>query len=83
MFNSTIVKEMASSKATKVADACACDDKARKWFGTDLTNHPAFTAKVLGNFEVRLVMHVHGFIVKSRPVFKTLNEICIDFAKEM
>ena len=51
MFNSTNVKEMGTSKAAKVAAACVCDDKARGWFGTDLTTNPAFSAKVLGNME--------------------------------
>ena len=67
MFNSAIVKEMGTSKSTKVAAACVCDDKAREWFGTDLTKNPAFSAKVLGNMEVRLVMFVHNFLVPSRP----------------
>ena len=83
MFNSTNVKEMGTSKAAKVAAACVCDDKAREWFGTDLTNNPAFSAKVLGNMETRLVMFVHNFNVKSRPKFATMDEICIDFAKEV
>jgi len=83
MFNSTIVREMETTKAAKIAEACSLSKKARAWFGEDLIGHPAFSAKVFGDMQVRLVMFVHGFRVKSRPWFESMEEICIDFAKQV
>ena len=57
--------------------------KARAWFGEDLIKHPAFSAKLLGDMQVRLVMFVHGFKVSTRPWFESMEEICIDFAKQV
>ena len=56
---------METTKAAKVAEACSLFKKARAWFGEDLIGHPAFSAKVFGDMQVRLVMFVHGFRVKS------------------
>ena len=61
----------------QILEATGIVDKARSWLDTDKENHTIVTANLLGDMEVRLVMHVHGFAkrVKSRTQFKSLEAI--------
>ena len=82
MFCGQDVIEMETKKMEKITEAVACVRKATEWFGTDMAFQPALTAKMIGEFEVRLVWFVHGFTYKTRPVFPSIHAICIDFAKQ-
>ena len=79
MYNTTHKKEMESKLADKIAEAVAMVEKAKEWFGSDV----AFYGKMIGDMEVRLVMHVHNFKVKTQQWFTSLDAIGIDFAKQV
>ena len=67
----------------KIQEAAALMDKARGWFGADVAWQPALTANLLGTLDVRLVMFVHGFKVKTRVNWPSMDAICMDLAKEV
>ena len=65
MFTSADVKLMETKLMPQILEAVALMNKARAWFGADMVLQPALTAKLIGEMDVRFVMHVHGFAKKS------------------
>ena len=74
-----------TESANLILEACQIMDKARAWFGSDLHSLPALTQKLMGDMDVRRVMHVLGFNkkVKTRKQYPNLEAIAQDFAKEL
>lgn len=64
MFCMADVKLMETKLLPKITEACGFMDKARKWIGTDVFARPGPLHKIMGDMDVRLVMHVHGFAKK-------------------
>ena len=85
MFTSADVKLMVGRLNPQIMEATSIMDKARAWLGSDLQALPALTQKMMGDTEVRLVMHVHGFAkrVKTRKQYQSLEAIAQDFAKDV
>ena len=65
MFTNADVKLMETSLTPQILEACNLMEKARAWLGPDLEAMPALTQKLVGDMDVRLVMHVHGFAKNS------------------
>ena len=63
-FTGADVKNMGSRFYPEIVEACQLMQKARKWFGPNLLTRPAVEQKLIGDMDVRLVMHVHGFAKK-------------------
>ena len=62
MFTSADVKQMETSLLPQITAACQIMDKAKAWLGPGAMQAlPALTQKLMGDMDVRLVMHVHGF----------------------
>ena len=82
LFTSSDTIYMETKLMPQILEATGIVDKARSWLDTDKENHTIVTANLLGDMEVRLVMHVHGFAkrVKSRTQFKSLEAIGQQFA---
>ena len=64
MFTNADVKLMETRLNPQIMEACKLMDKARAWLGSDLHTMPALTHRIMGDMDVRLVMHVHGFANK-------------------
>ena len=60
MFTSIDVKAMETTLNPQIMEACKLMDQARAWLGSDMCNLPALTQRIMGDMDVRLVMHVHG-----------------------
>ena len=69
----------------QIIEACKLMEKARTWLGSDLHSMPALPHRIMGDMDVRLVMHVHGFTkkVKTRKQYPSLEAIAQDFAKDV
>ena len=74
---------METKHAEKIKQATALMDKAREWFGSDMSGQPALTSNLIGQMDVRLVMFVHGFKIKTRVAYLSMDAICMDLAKEV
>ena len=76
MFTSADVKAMEKRLLPQILEAASLMQKAREWFGKSMQQPMA--AKLCGEMDVRLVMHVHGFAkkVKTRQQFSSLVAIC-------
>ena len=61
MFTSADVKLMETKLLPQITESCKLMEKARAWLGSDLQSLPALTQKLMGDMDVRRVMHVHGF----------------------
>ena len=83
LFCGSEIKLMETKLAGKIQEAVASMDKARGWFGSGVVGQPTLYAKHIGQLDVKLVMFVHGFKVKTRFWHESINAICIDFAKEV
>ena len=85
MFNSTDIKAMEGNLQPKIKEAHGLTQQARAWFGADLILQPALSAKCIGQMDVRLVMHVHGFQkkVKTRKQFDSLGSIARQLATDV
>ena len=85
MFTSTDVKQMGGKLNDQIMVAVTLMEQAKTWLGSDLQTMPAVTQKMLGNMEVTMVMHVHGFLkrVKTRKTFPSLKAIAQDFAQKV
>ena len=85
MFTSADVKNMETRLNPQIMEACKLMDMARAWLGSDLQTMPALTQRIMGDMDVRLVMHVHGFAkkVKTRKHYPSLEAIAHDFVKEV
>ena len=66
MFTAADVKLMETRLNPEIMAASALMDKARQWLGPDLQSLPALTQKLMGDMDVRLVLHIHGFTKKSK-----------------
>ena len=64
MFTANDVKQMENRLNPQIMEACKLLDKARAWFESDMQSQPALTQRLMGDMDVRLVMHVHGFAKK-------------------
>jgi len=84
MFTGADVRLMETKLLPDIIYACNMIDRAIKWLGQSMEFHPA-AAKIEGDFEVRLVMHVHGFAkrCKGRQQFTSLDEIGRQLAKDV
>ena len=58
-------------------------DRAREWFGLDMSGQAALTTSSIGQMDVRLVMYVHGFKIKTRVNWQSMDAICTELAKEV
>ena len=68
----------------QIVEATALMHKAREWFGKDIELQPALAAKLPGQMEVRLAMHVHGVAkVKANVQYTSLDEICQQLAADV
>ena len=85
MFTAADVKLMETRLNPEIMAASALMDKARQWLGPDLQSLPALTQKLMGDMEVRLVMHVHGFAkrVQTQKQYPSLEAIVQKFAKDV
>ena len=61
MFTANDVKQMETILNPQVMEACKLMAMARVWLGSDLLSMPALKQKIMGDMEVRLVMHVLGW----------------------
>ena len=61
----------------QIMEATAIMEKARSWFADDL--------KIMGNMDVRLVMHIHGFAkkVETRKQYPSLKAIAQDLVRDV
>ena len=66
MFTSSDVKNMETRLNPQIMEACKLMDMARAWLGSDLQTMPALTQRIMGDMDVRLVLHVHGFAKKVK-----------------
>ena len=84
MFSSTDVKAM-ETKMSEILKATALMEKAREWLGPAMQAVPALSQKLIGDMDVRLVMHVHGFAkkVKTRVQYPSLEAIAHEFVREV
>ena len=80
MFTSTDIKNMETTKLPEIMAAIQLVDKAREWVHRDINN--AWVVTLIGEMEVRLVMHVHGIAkkVKTRTQFKSMLAIAQQLA---
>ena len=60
MFTGADIKLMEVKLMPQILQAATLMEKARAWLGTDMQIHPAVTQKLIGNMDIRLVMHAHG-----------------------
>ena len=83
MFTGADTKLMETKLMPQIKEATALMDKARAWFGSDMCSMPALTQRIMGDLDVRLVMHVHGFAekVKTRKQHSHLEAIAHQFAQ--
>ena len=63
MFSSADVKLMEGKLDPQIVEACTYMAQARAWLGSNLDSLPA-AQRIMGDREVRCVMHVHGFAKK-------------------
>ena len=85
MFTFADVKQMETKLMPQIMAATAMMEKARAWFGSDMECQVALTAKILGDMDVRLVMHIHGFAkkIKTRTQFASIEAIGQQLAQEV
>ena len=85
MFTNADIKLMETKLNPQIMEACKLMEQARAWFGSDMRSMPALTLRILGDMDVRLVMHVHGFAkkVKTRKQHPDLEAIAHEFAKDV
>ena len=85
MFAGADVKLMETKLNPQIMEATGLMDKARAWLGSDTQSRPALTQKLIGDMDVRLVMHAHGFAkkVKTRKQYHSLEAIAQDLANEV
>ena len=76
---------METKDMSQIMAATAIMEKARAWFADDLQNMEAIAQKLLGNMDVRLVMHIHGFAkkVKTRKQYPSLEAIAQDLVRDV
>ena len=85
LFTGADIKLMETKLNPAIMEACKLMEKARTWLGSDLHSMPALTHRIMGDMDVRLVMHVHGFTkkVKTRKQYPSLEAIAQEFAKDV
>ena len=86
MFTIADVKLMEGKLNQQIMEAVTLMEQARAWLGSDIQSRPALTQKLMGDMDVRLVMHVHGFakrVKTTRKQYPSLEAIAQDFAKEV
>ena len=77
MFTKNDIKNMESHLLPDILKAIGILEKVRDWFHMDMVKEPVMTSRILGDMEVRLVMHVHRFAkkVKTRTQFPSVLAI--------
>ena len=85
MFTGADVGLMEGNMKSQIIVATALMEQARQWVGSDIQKLPVLTQRLLGDMDVRLVMHVHGFAkrVRTRKQYPSLEAIAQDFAKDV
>ena len=73
MFHRATVASMGTTLMPQIMEACKLMNQARAWLGSDLLSMPAQMQRIVGDMEVRLVMHVHGFAKRVKPGSSTLT----------
>ena len=58
MFTNADVKLMETRLNPQIMEAAGLMDKPRAWLGDDIHSQPALTQKLMGDMDVRLVMHI-------------------------
>ena len=83
MFTSADVNIIETKLNPQIVEACTLMDQARAWPGSNIHSMPALTHRIMGDMDVRFVMHVHGFAkkVKTRKQYPNLEAIAHQFAK--
>ena len=72
MFTGVDVELMETKLLTQIAEACGLMGKARKWIAADMFARPDLVHKIMGDMDVRLVMHAHGLVKQVKPGNSTL-----------
>ena len=68
---------METKLLSQILEATTIVETAREWLRMDMDKQPVMTSRILGDMEVRLVMHLHRFAkkVKTRTQFASLTAI--------
>ena len=68
---------METKLLSQILEATTIVETAREWFHMDMDKQPVMTSRILGDMEVRLVIHLHRFAkkVKTMTQFASLTAI--------
>ena len=67
MLTTADMKLMDTRLKPNIMDACQIMGRSRARLGSDMRIMPAMQQRIMGDLDVRLLMHVHGFEKQVKP----------------